>query len=187
MIRLKQKRGDSRPFLTMVEQVLNRTLRESAARRAYVVKIDKWFTPKWCGFSGEQHGILGLWKPDLTLPPFVPSRVVDESCYEMAAGGTDYERVPHERGLHLRQASSDNLKRFVRRFDDGAAFYWYSGSSAELGRGCLMAYLPSSKEYWNWYAELLLRKGPQVGLLRGISRHEILGCTLTDGVDKFRR
>jgi hypothetical protein len=175
VIQLTQQEGDSNQFIEMVEALVNGAARASGARRVYVIKIDKWFPAKWCEFSGKQPGAVGIWKRRLTLPPFVPSRVVTEACHELSPDRSNYARVVLERPIHVPQASADNLGRFVDRFDSGAAFFWYSGSTENVGKGCLMAYLPASDRHVCWYAEIQLRDRATLGLLRGISNRELKG------------
>lgn len=174
MIQLMRQEGDSGQFIEIVEGMLNGAVRESSPNHVYVVKIDKWFPAKWCEFSGKQHGAIGIWKSRLTLPPFAPSRVVIEDHYELSTEKSGYIQMIPQKPVHLRHASSENLKRFVDRFDSGAAIFWYSGATEETGKGCLMAYIPTSEGYSTWYAEVLLRGQAKLGMLRGISKQELI-------------
>ena len=172
LIALKKHEDDSAKFIDLASRLVSGVACVAAVDRLYVVKIDRWFSAKWCRFSGKTLGALGIWKGRLTIPPFVPSRVVGEVCYEGKPDGS-YLQVPPEKPIHLQQPSAENLKRFVERFDPSAAFVWYSGATAELRRGCLMAYIPVSDGYAHWYAEIQLHNEARFGLVRGISRQEL--------------
>ena len=177
MIQLQQQETDSTQFIEMAQRLVDGVLRASSAERVYVVKIDQWFPAKWCQFSGTQHGAIGVWKHKPTLPPFVPSRVVAEAYYELSADESRYEQLVSRTPVHVRQASSDNLNRFVDRVDNGATFLWYSGATEDVGKGCVMAYLPVVVDYTCWYAEILLRGQAKLGMLRGISAEELVAYT----------
>ena len=172
LIELERQEDDSTAFIDLASRLVSGVACAAAVDRLYVVKIDRWFSSKWCRFSGKTLGALGTWKDRLTLPPFVPARVVAEVCYEGKPDGA-YVQVPPEKPIHLQQPSAENLKRFVDRFDPSAAFVWYSGATAEVERGCVMAYIPVSDGYAHWYAEIQLCNEARFGLLRGISRQEL--------------
>lgn len=174
MIELILDENDSAKFISLAESLVNGAVRRFLPERVYVVKIDKWFPAKWCEFSGKVHGSVGIWNRKLTLHPFIPSRVIAEISYRRVSEKSDYSESVSKRRIHVRQASSDNLKRFVDRFDPGAAFFWYSGATIEIGMGCLMGYLPSSEGYSTWYAEIRIGDQATFGLLRGISRRELV-------------
>ena len=53
--------------------------------QAFLVKIDNWFGKRWLGFSGKALGALGVRKEKLTLPPFIPSRLVSQRRFWNAA------------------------------------------------------------------------------------------------------
>ena len=72
----------------------------------FVVKIDHWFGKRWLGFSGKAIGKLGVRKRKLTLPPFIPSRVM--SVRRFTATGKAAGRFPR---IHRWQRSGDNLQR----------------------------------------------------------------------------
>lgn len=179
MIELLRQTDDSAQFIDLAQRLVNSAVHSSAVVRVYVVKIDKWFPAKWCQFSGKQYGAIGIWKDRLTLPPFVPSRVVSEVCHDISQGKSGDGQLRPDKPVHLRQASAENLRRFVDRFDSGAAFFWYSGSTAYLGKGCLMAYVPECDGYRTWYVEIHADEKTRLGLLRGISKQELAGYAAT--------
>lgn len=48
----------------------------------YTVRIRDWFDSKWCYFSGQTLGTLGISDfANLTLPSFVPNRVMRQDHY----------------------------------------------------------------------------------------------------------
>jgi hypothetical protein len=81
--------------------------------------------------------------------------------------------------LHRDQPSSQNLNRDIRHLSDSALFFWYSGASAQTGRGSLMLYRMAEGEASSWYASF--HRAPAWKLLhtREISRAELLRLALT--------
>lgn len=166
------EQGDAEGFIARARAILCGIGRVHRPREIIVVRIDSWFGPKWHEFSGEVHGALGDWREDLTLPPFVPSRVVSQHHYREEAPGF-FALSDRKSPLHLSQASSDNRKRLVARIAPGTALVWVSGKTAENGRGSFMAYLPTSEGHSPWYADFIEKDGWQARILRGISRQEL--------------
>ena len=127
---------DSHDFIAIIEGLVNGLLAVEAPPSLKLIKIDNWFGPKWLGFSGKVLGALGVSMPKLTIPPFVPNRVVSErelagpSCEEIEDGGL----------IHLSVPSSVALTRKAVEVVPKALLFWYSGGSQNSGRGSAMAY-----------------------------------------------
>jgi len=182
-IELAGQEDDSDAFLCAAEAMLNGALRDYRAEAVYVVKIDNWFGPKWRRFSGKVHGAVGRWEAKLTLPPFVPERVIHETHYEPLEDNSYRMRRP-QWSVHFDQSSQQNLTRGPDGYHRGAAFFWFSGNSKSNGRGCLMAYLPTGGSHRTWYAEILARDAASLGITRGISRKELAHFAEIGGVQE---
>ncbi len=164
----KVEPSDDPEFVAWVEQVINGVENRFEADQIYVVKIDNWFGQRWLGFSGKTLGALGLRKSRLTLPPFVPSRVLSQQrFFEEGA-----RHRPRQR-LALWQRSGENLQRYADIVVHDASVFWYSGSTAENGRGSLMAYVLTSEGHWPWYVGVRRTGAWRVVEAVGISRREL--------------
>lgn len=159
---------DDADFVAWVERVIENVERRFATDQSYVVKIDNWFGQRWLGFSGKTLGALGVRKSRLTLPPFVPSRVLSQRRFFQEGARS----TPH-RKLALWQRSGQNLQRYVDVAVHDASVFWYSGGTAENGRGSLMAYVLTSEGHWPWYVGLRRTDGWRVVETVGIPRREL--------------
>ena len=106
----------------------------------FVVKIDNWFGEAMAWLLGKTLGALGFRKEKLTLPPFVPARVVSQHRFWQA--GTDPGR---RKRLHVWQRSGENLQRYTEIVLKGASAFWYSGRPASNGQASFMAYVSTPK------------------------------------------
>jgi hypothetical protein len=121
------------------------------------MKIDSWFGSRWLGFSGKALGLVSIrnkpYKPPyrladkIRIPPFVPARVLSQRRFS----APDYREVDPREPLHLQIPSTHALRRKAAEVAPGELLTWYSGSTAENGRGSLMAYVPVEGSYWAWY------------------------------------
>jgi len=140
---------DDPQFLDWVEAVVIAVEETFQTDLAFVVKIDNWFGKRWLGFSGKSLSAFGIRKKKLTLPPFIPSRVVSQRRFW--EDGTD---PGSHRRLHRWQPSGENLQRYTEIVLQGAHAFWYSGRSASNDRGSFMAYVSTPDGYWPWYVGL---------------------------------
>ena len=125
--------GDDADFLGLLARTLeNRFI--PWPEKLFVVQLDHWFGRKWLHFSGTWRHDLAVWHEEARVPPFHPNRVVAERCFSW--DGSTWHRVAAER-LHVRQRSSENLRRRVSR---SASHLWYSGATARDGQGSAMVY-----------------------------------------------
>ncbi len=138
---------DSPDFIAIVQGLVNGLLVREAPPSLMLIKIDNWFGSKWLGFSGKILGALGVSMPKLTVPPFVPNRVISERKIM----GPPYSEAEHDSpDWHLSIPSSIALTRRVVEVAPGAILFWYSGGSKHSGRGSAMAYVPAGEAYCNW-------------------------------------
>lgn len=118
-------------------------------KQTYVMKIDNWFGKRWLGFSGKALGVLGVRNEKLTLPPFIPSRVVSQRrLFERDAP------LGRRKRLHVWQRSGENLQRYTETILHGSNAFWYSGRTASNDRGSFMAYVSTPDGHWPWYVHL---------------------------------
>jgi len=155
MLKLEaRKRTDDPSYIGKVQRIINGAVAMCAPESVSLVRLDGWFGPRWFGFSHKVMGAFGVSYLDtLVVPPFVPKRVTQERTYRR----TDSSFVVKhgERPIHISQTSDENRHRNIHKLYPRRAFFWWSGASAESGRGVLMAYLPTPDSHIAWYAGLV--------------------------------
>jgi hypothetical protein len=130
---------DDPKYFERVTGIVRAVIDSERPEQYFVIRVKNWFGKKWLRFSGKAVGRVPILSPNLTLPPFVPSRVLSEICYKRSAGGC--ELSPSKR-LHITQESSTNLHRPIARLLPlGTILFWISSESQQQGRGALMVYL----------------------------------------------
>jgi hypothetical protein len=162
--------GDDRAFTHAVEKIANSTLQQNGLKGIIVVKIDNWFGSRWLNFSGKLLGALGVRKGRLTVPPFVPARVVWQRRFSVERSGMEPGKP-----LHLDVPSEQALNRYLDVLEPGSLVLWFSGESVESGRGSVMVYVPTPNEYITWYASFTIGEELKVVELIGISLQELIG------------
>jgi hypothetical protein len=191
LITVDRAGADDGTFLEHVQRLANGLCRTSAPTALHLIGITSWFDVKWLRYSGKglvfvNHvadmdgvpifGTHPLWQSQLTVPPFHPHRVRSQHLYRRLVIDTfiSYVLMPVVRPLHVWQPSTDNVSRRLTDIAPGATCLWYSGDSAMVGRGAIMAYVPGAHDYWTWYVEYRLRGSAwTVGLARGVSPAEL--------------
>lgn len=146
--------ADDLAFIERVEAIVAHAVNARPAR-LLIVRIDNWFGHRWVGFAGKYKGALGIHHgKQLTVPPFVPARVIAQSCFRWSPVTGEYVREECAGAIHVRQHSAANLKKWVGDAYPGTALVWFSDKSERLGRGSVMAYVPTPEGHVAWYADL---------------------------------
>lgn len=138
--------------MDQVEWIVTGCLREYRPAEVYTTRIRDWFDYKWCYFSGKTLGALGVSKwTELTLPPFVPNRVLGQHHYDRVSPDLDLYEQTDAPPLHIHQESAANFQRFIRRTTNDGTLFWFSSGSAASGRGSIMVYhvMPDLKFGWH--------------------------------------
>jgi len=161
--------GDAEAFLACAESLAAGLCALYRPAELHVVKIDNWFGPRWLRFSGKILGLAGFQRTKLTLPPFVPARVVFEHTLERSVDAGTYRAARMHRVFHIEQTSSLNLRRYVHDLAPTTAILWFSGGSAGNGHGSIMAQVPADGFHWSWYAGLAADQGWGLSTHKGIS------------------
>jgi hypothetical protein len=158
--------NDADAFIAQVDALANGILGKHTAESLILIKVNSWFGSRWLGFAGKTLGALGVWPDNLSVPPFVPSRIISQkrftapNCSEMASGAP----------LHRKVRSSDAILRKIAATELSAAVLWYSGNSKITGHGSAMAYIPASNSYSCWYVSWAKRDAWHVEETVGITR-----------------
>jgi hypothetical protein len=161
---------DAHDFIALVERSVNGILRQNAPLSLVLIKVDNWFGPKWLGFSGKMLGAFGIWQPKLTIPPFVPNRIVSERRFVAPV----YSETAMPTPMHLCIPSKVARTRSVSEVASGAALVWFSGDSKKGDRGSVMAYVPAGGSYWSWYVGYTKRECWRVVKTIGINQQGLL-------------
>jgi hypothetical protein len=77
-MRFVQQEDDDAEFLEQVRLCIDWVTQVHRPPELFLIKIDNWFGPNWLRFSGKCLGAIAIWKDRLTIPPFVPHRVLWE-------------------------------------------------------------------------------------------------------------
>ena len=168
MIHSIQEKGDAANFVSKVDAVLRGIVKMHAPPEIILVKISNWFGPKWLRFSGKVVGTLGVWHGRLTIPPFVPNRVV----WQRRFTAPSYEEVSSGDPIHVETSGFWPLHRSADLVAPGKALVWFSGASEANGRAAIMGYIPGPDSYWVWYAAFSHNDTWRPNYVRGISASE---------------
>lgn len=146
---------------------MNNALEFSRPSDVYVVQVDGWFDYKWQKFSGTILHEIAIWRRNLTVPPFHPSRIVSETYFRLDSG--IYE-VASARPLHIHQASGENLRRAVKDISSSGVFVWYSKVGTDSDRASLMLYIVTADDASGWYAGFTRKEEWRLAQVKGTSR-----------------
>jgi uncharacterized protein (DUF4415 family) len=170
---------DDPEFVHTVAKAINGMLRRCSPKNIALIKIDNWFGSRWLGFCGTicfgKYARAGvsvrpsyLDHKHLTIPPFVPERVVSQRRF----AGPEFRETDAGKLIHMQIPSKLALRRKVAVEEPETALAWYSGNTIANGRGSLMVYLPDGSSYCAWFVDLEHRESWQITEARGISPDE---------------
>jgi hypothetical protein len=164
MISIQQLREDDPDFLDQVRWIIIGCIGQYSPAEVYVIRIRDFFDYKWCYFSGKTLGALGVSKfCDLTLPPFVPNRVISQDHYHRAGENPGVYAASDAPSLHIHQRSEANFKRFIRRTTNDGTAIWVSSGSRATSRGSIMVYNVTPDIKFGWHVTFLKKAGWQIG------------------------
>jgi len=163
MITVHKSESDDPGFLDEVQWMANGCLDQYQPAEVYVIHIRDWFDSKWCYFSGKRLGAIGVSKfQDLTLPPFVPNRVLAQDHYHRLLTTSDIYELSDAPPLHINQTSEANFKRFTEHATKNGMIIWFSSGSISTGRGSIMVYTVSPEIKFGWHATFLKKADWQI-------------------------
>lgn len=181
MIQLGDTVESGSGFALVVERAVNNALAYSNPREVYVVQVDGWFDHKWKQFSGTVLHEIAIWRGNLTIPPFHPSRILSETCFRLNRDLATYERAS-ARPLHIHQPSVENLRRAVRNISSSGVFVWYSQVGKDSDRASLMLYTVTADDASGWYAGFTRKTEWRLAQVKGASRGAV--SALLSGLSK---
>ena len=157
--------------MDQIEWIIAGCLDEYRPAEVYATRIRDWFDSKWCYFSGKTLGVIGVWQwADLTLPPFVPKRVLSQYHYKCVSPKLGLYDQTDPPPLHIHQGSAENLNRFIRRTTNDGTLFWFSSGSAASGRGSLMVYHVTPDLKFGWHVTFMKKADWQIEKVRFISK-----------------
>ena len=154
---------DDPGYIDQVQRIFAGCLIEYRPAEFYVIRIRNWFDYKWCYFTGKVVGAAGVSRfRDLTLPPFVPNRVLSQDHHDrIGTDGLEYARSD-ARPLHIRQPSEANFRRLIRRTTNDGTMLWCSSGNMATGRGSMMVYHVSPEIKFGWHVTFLKKSDWQI-------------------------
>jgi hypothetical protein len=169
MVALESPAEIDRPFVAIVERILNKTLELHHPEDVYVVLIDNWFDHKWLEFeSSRTDNDASGWRNKLTLPRFEPSRVVSQSHYGANPSNSTLYETSESHALHI---LAD--RRFLDHFCSSGVFVWYSLVGPRADRASVMVYINSNGRGSAWYVSFTKNEDWNVNKMKGISKREL--------------
>src|SRR6266700_3372720 len=172
-MRIQAEIDDAPEFIAKVEAVANGILRHHAPAQLILIKIDNWFSVRWLRFSGKTLGAVGVSMKTLSVPPFVPSRVV----WQRRFSAPEYRGIDGGKPIHIVVESTQAILRRVSDVAGGAALLWYSGGSDTTERGAIMAYVPVGDTYFPWYTGWGKREEWELVQPKNINAQELANLT----------
>lgn len=157
-MRIITQDDDAASFIEEVRSIVSGIIRLCRPQEIFLIKTDNWFGPNWLRFEGKVLGAIGSWSGEkcnkLTIPPFVPHRILCERRYT----APDYNQIPIRRIIHVKTPSDKGRTRFMHEIAPGASVIWYSGKSVKNDRAAIMAYVLLGDSYWPWYSSWAQKK-----------------------------
>jgi len=171
MISIQRLNEDDPDFLDQVQWIIIGCIGQYRPAEVYVIRIRDFFDYKWCYFSGKTLGALGVSKfCDLTLPSFVPNRVISQDHYHRVGTNLGVYEASDAPSLHIHQRSEANFKRFIRRTTNDGTAIWFSSGSRATGRGSIMVYNVTPDIKFGWHVTFLKKASWQIGKVTFTSR-----------------
>jgi hypothetical protein len=169
LLSIPKTANDAGDFVVIVEQLVNGLLSRESPQGLILIKTDGWFGLRWLGFSGKILGAMGVRKTRLTIPPFVPDRIVEQRNFD----APNYMESEPIDAVHISCSSRKALNRYADTVSPNKAIVWYSGNSGPSGRGSVMAYVPASSGYTAWYLGYAADATWRITEFAGISQNEL--------------
>jgi hypothetical protein len=173
MIPIALSIDDDPCFIEIINRLVGHAIRQSRPMDVFLTRIDHWFGFKWFAFAGNVYGQLSFHKSRLTIPPFIPNRVVSQHAFRLHEGGS--YRTKRAAPLHRHQHSGLNLSRFIGNVSESGVFIWFSGDTTITGHGSVMIYTICGETQHGWYASFRREKDWQLYKVRGLSKTELAG------------
>jgi hypothetical protein len=172
-IRIITQDDDAADFVAELRVFVSGIIRLCHPAEIYLIKTDRWIGSQWLRFKGKVIGAVGRWNgpksKHITVPPFVPHRILWERRY----AAPDYKQVPIRRIVHVKTPADKGRTRWLHEVAPHASLVWYSGATASNKRGAIMAYILSNDSYWTWYTGWVSGEPWKMDEIIGLTADEI--------------
>ena len=168
-MKIRSDQNDEPTFIKLIEQIIHGLLIELRPQDLICIKIDNWFSQRWLGFSGKALGALGVRYLKLTIPPFVPSRVI----WQRRFASPTYEEIEGGANIHIRVRSEVAMRRVFSEVLPETMVVWFSGNSNTANQGCMMIYSPGDDYSSAWYASWKKEDDWQLSLIKHKSKNTL--------------
>jgi hypothetical protein len=165
--------------LDAVASLAQALVRRSSPERVAIIRVRDWFGPNWFRFLGKVVGAAGAHArrvENVTIPPFVPERVLAEAWWQLDAGQNYVACMPNAK-LHIQQLSERNLHRLRRAphvLGKHALALWI-GRGGDPERVAILVINTCGEESDSWYAEGELNDDGFVwGKCAGVSHRDLV-------------
>lgn len=141
MIEFTKSKSHDIGFISNVQILANRIIKNLNPEEIFLFKVDNWFDSKWLNFTGKVLGLVGTWNHgDATrIPPFSPNRIIEDEFYKRNESGR-YDNIDSPIRIHKRQPAEENLQNRIIDISPSAVFIWYSSNTVANEHGSLMIY-----------------------------------------------
>ncbi len=180
MIKLKLDNTDDSGFIEVVESIIGNLISSLNPSEVSIIRIKNWFDHKWLNFSGKkirkyETGIGSMipfvlepyWGKEITIPPFNPNRVLNETFYKKKG----IENSKFQELKHIWQRSTENKKRLISDKTVDGLCIWISTNTVTNGQGSLMVYQIQNSEILTWYVSFENKKGWKITKTKGIDQN----------------
>lgn len=184
-LEIKKISDDDPVFIQGLTCLVSEAIRQYNPAEVFLIRTDNWFDVKWFAFAskakiGINTGIDSIssevqpfWKSgdDVTIPPFVQHRIVDQSHMKflngvLAHAGTNFRAVHPRR----KKRSSENLNNRLLDHSPSALFIWFSSKSTSNGRASMMLYRTHEQKVGGWYVSFIREQNWKVDRVRNKDR-----------------
>ncbi len=188
IVQLQPTKNDNLEFIRLLKSVVEGILDEVESDDLYVIAIDNWFDHKWLKFSGigvvpfefpafmNREDALDEFRQDnLTLPPFSPKRVINQSYFHKQNDVYIESDSPVLVHKQQRQRSEENLNRRIADSSKSGTFVWYSSNTIVNARASVMVYTIKNAQAEAWFSAFRNADGWKLHLTKGINRDRVQG------------
>tara|TARA_R110000868_G_C10595544_1_gene739977 strand:+ start:46 stop:621 length:576 start_codon:yes stop_codon:yes gene_type:complete len=183
MLKIKFDTTDDNGFTEIVKSIITNLILSLNPDEISIVRIKNWFDHKWLNYSGKEireydtgKGAMipfvlePFWNKEITIPPFTPNRVLNESFYRLKGKvNPKFEEL-----THIWQRSMDNKKRLISERTESGLCIWISSNSVANGQGSLMVYQIKDSDILTWYVKIENKNGWKITKAKGIDKNNAL-------------
>jgi hypothetical protein len=176
---IKIKNGDAPEFIEMLNRIIGTLVFQYRIDEVCHIRIKNWFDHKWLNYSGyaivpfedvDRHSAKeGKWQDKITVPPFIPRRVLSESFFRKRPTNNKI----FEKKLHRGKMSNDNLHNRISNYTTNGLFIWYSSDTEKNKRGSFMIYRVQEEDVVTFYASAEIKNGWEITRTKGIEPNEL--------------